>query len=331
MGCTSFSWSIPSNQTIQKIKAGDVMANKKYYWLKLKEDFFEEDAIAWIEEQENGKDYCLFYLKLCLKSLKTNGLLIRNVGSMIVPYDAKTLAKITNTELDTVKVAMDIFTKIGLVQILENGEIFISQLQNMVGSETSKAQLMRNKRAKDKKIIEGGNNVTPLLPNSYSSEENCYTEIEIDIEKELEKDIDIHTDKEKEDKYVDKYYLKTFKNLYEQNIGLINGITAEYLIELSETIDVKLFKRAIEIATDRGKCSLGYVKGIIKQWLDVNIKTLEQLEAYKLQQQSKQKDVKSNGSSTKCTKQFEPQISNDDEKDEEYYRLLAECERLSRE
>ena len=157
-------------------------------------------------------------------------------------------------------------------------------------------------------------------------------EIDIDIEKELEKDIDIHTDKEKEDKYVDKSDLKTFKNLYEQNIGLINGITAEYLIELSETIDVNLFKRAIEIATDKGKCNLGYIKGIIKQWLDANIRTLEQLEAYKLQQeQSKQKGVKTNGSSTKRTKQFEQQIPVDDEKDEEYYRLLKECERLSRE
>ena len=264
------------------------MANKKYYWLKLKEDFFEEDAIAWIEEQDKGKEYCLFYLKLCLKSLKTNGLLIRNVGSMLVPYDAKTLAKVTSTDIDTVKVAMDIFTKIGLVQILENGEIFISQLQNMVGSETSKAQLMRNKRARDKKLIEGGNNVTTLLPGSYSNKENCYT----DIEKDIEKDIDIH--KDKEDKYVGKSDLKSFRILYEQNIGLINGITAEYLIELSETIDVDLFKRAIEIATDVGKCSLGYIKGIIKKWLDVNIKTLDQLEAYKLQQeQSKQKDVKS--------------------------------------
>ena len=156
-------------------------------------------------------------------------------------------------------------------------------------------------------------------------------EIDIDIEKELEKDIDIHTDKEKEDKYVDKSDLKTFKNLYEQNIGLINGITAEYLIELSETIDVNLFKRAIEIATDRGKCSLGYVKGIIKQWLDINIKTLEQLEVYKLQQEQSKKGVKTNGSSTKRTKQFEQQIPVDDEKDEEYYRLLKECERLSRE
>lgn len=292
------------------------MATKKYYWLKLKEDFFEEDAISWIEEQEKGKEYCLFYLKLCLKSLKTNGLLIRNVGSMLVPYDAKTLAKVTSTDIDTVKVAMDIFTKIGLVQILENGEIFISQLQNMVGSETKWAEKKRLQRQKRDNVL--------MLSGQ------CPIEIEkdIDIEKELEKDI--HT--EKEDKYVGKSDLKTFRILYEQNIGLINGLTAEYLIYLSETIDVDLFKRAIEIATDNGKCSLGYIKGIIKQWLDANIKTLEQLEAYKLQQgQSKQRGVKTNGNSSKRTKQFEQQIPVDDEKDEEYYRLLAECERLSRE
>ena len=138
----------------------------------------------------------------------------------------------------------------------------------------------------------------------------------------------------KNSKYIDKENtpnkLKEFRILYEQNIGLINGITAEYLIDLSETIDVNLFKRAIEIATDKGKCNLGYIKGIIKQWLDINIKTLEQLEAYKLQQHKK-KGVKTNGSSTKRTKQFEQQIPADDEKDEEYYRLLRECERLSRE
>ena len=145
----------------------------------------------------------------------------------------------------------------------------------------------------------------------------------------------INNNSSKNSKYIDKENspnkLKEFRILYEQNIGLINGITAEYLIELSETIDVDLFKRSIEIATDKGKCSLGYIKGIIKQWLDVNIKTLEQLESYKLQQQYKKKDVKTNGSSTKRTKQFEQQIPIDDEKDEEYYRLLKECERLSRE
>lgn len=159
--------------------------NKKYFWLKLKEDFFNDDTIEWIEEQENGKEYCLFYLKLCLKSLKTNGLLIRNVGEMLIPYDVKKLAEITNTSQDTVRVAMEIFKSVGLIQILENGEIYLTQLSSMVGSETNKAQLMRNKRAREKKQIEAGNNVTPALPN-------CYTEIEI------EKEIDIELEKEKE-------------------------------------------------------------------------------------------------------------------------------------
>ena len=319
------------------------MGNKKYYWLKLKEDFFEEDAIEWMEEQENGKDYCLFYLKLCLKSLKTNGILIRNVGSMLVPYDAKTLARITNTDLDTVKVAMGIFTKIGLVEILENGEIYMTQLKNMVGSETNKAQLMRNKREREKKLLQEGNDVTSKSNNvtEFSNnvtefgnnvtksgnivtqgKENCYTEIEIDIDIEKEKEIDIYIDTDKE-------ILKSFRRLYEQNIGFINGLTAEYLIELSETIEVGLFRKAIEIATDRNKCSLGYIKTIIKNWLNINITTLEQYEAYELQRSTK-KDVKSYGVSTKRTEQPKQQIPVD-EKDEEYYRLLAECERLSRE
>ena len=175
--------------------------DKKYYWLKLKEDFFEEDTINWIEEQENGKDYCLFYLKLCLKSLKTNGTLIRNVGTMLVPYDAKQLGKITNTDIDTVRVAMELFKNIGLVEILENGEIYLTQLENMVGSETSKAQLMRNKRAKDKKLPNSnnsGNNVTKMLPNSYQDEEHCYTEIETEQEKEQETEIDIEKEIETE-------------------------------------------------------------------------------------------------------------------------------------
>lgn len=176
------------------------MTTKKYYWLKLKEDFFQEDTIAWIEEQEKGKEYTLFYLKLCLKSLKTNGILIRRVGSMLVPYDTKQLSKITNTDLDTVIVSMELFKKIGLVEILENGEIYLPELEKMVGSETSKAQLMRNKRAKEKqekglKQLPGNNVTNELL--------NCYTETEKEKEKEKETDIDIESDKDKEQQHID--------------------------------------------------------------------------------------------------------------------------------
>ncbi|MDU6113791.1 MAG: phage replisome organizer N-terminal domain-containing protein [Paeniclostridium sordellii] len=256
------------------------MANKKYYWLKLKEDFFEEDAISWIEEQENGKDYCLFYLKLCLKSLKTNGLLIRNVGSMLVPYDVKTLARVTNTEPDTVRVAMELFKRIGLVQILENGEIYISELQNMVGSETSKAQLMRNKRQKEKKLIESGNNVTSMLPNSYSNKENCYTDIEIDIEKELEKEIEQqHTEKVVVDNEIERSLAivelkKAYNQLGDKDIKKI----ADTLSAKRESYDLGYLKEKIEISKKQPNLRniVGFlIKAIIEDFNNESITNFE--------------------------------------------------------
>ena len=107
----------------------------KFYWLQLKEDFFEDDAIEWLEEQKpNGRDYAYFYLKLCLKSLKSNGILIRQVGNILIPYDNKKLAELTKMDFDTVTVAMELLKQIGLVKVLENGEIYVTQLENLIGS-----------------------------------------------------------------------------------------------------------------------------------------------------------------------------------------------------
>lgn len=158
---------------------------KRYYWLKLKENFFEEDTIEWLEEQANGKEYCLIYLKLCLKSLKTDGMLVRNVGNMLIPYDAETLSKITNSTVDTIKVAMDIFKKIGLIQILDGGEIYINQLNELVGSETEYAKQKRLQRAKT-------DNVQTL---SSGCLENVAQSIELEKELEIrDKSIDILSD-----------------------------------------------------------------------------------------------------------------------------------------
>ena len=89
-------------------------------------------------------------------------------------------------------------------------------------------------------------------------------------------------EKEKEKQKEITHSLGRFKNLYEQNIGPINGIVAEWLIEISQVIDYDLFKKAIEIATNKGKCNKGYVSGIIKQWSDNNIRTYEDLKAYEI-------------------------------------------------
>ena len=156
-------------------------------------------------------------------------------------------------------------------------------------------------------------NIPCGIPSVIPTVSERYTQVRLGKDRlELGKDIDIHT--EDESKYVDESDLKQFRILYEKNIGLINGVSAEYLIDLSEKIDVDLFKRAIEIATDKGKCNLGYVKGIIKQWLDININTLEQLESYKLQKEQSKKGVKSNVRGRERITKTE--ISKDDGKSE---------------
>lgn len=119
----------------------------KFYWLQLKEDFFEDDAIEWLEEQKpNGRDYAYFYLKLCLKSLKSNGVLIRQVGNILIPYDNNKLAEMTKMDFDTVTVAMELLKKIGLIKVLENGEIYISQLENLIGSQSKGAWKKQQQR-----------------------------------------------------------------------------------------------------------------------------------------------------------------------------------------
>lgn len=156
----------------------------RFYWLQLKEDFFEEDAIDWLEEQPNGTKYSLFYLKLCLKSLKTNGVLIRKVGQMLVPYDHVKLGELTKTDPDTVMVAMQLLTNIGLVKVLENGELYLTQVEGMIGSQSLGAFKKQQQRVAGK---------SALLLDSGQGVDKCPPDIEKD------KEIDLETDLEQEE------------------------------------------------------------------------------------------------------------------------------------
>ncbi|GAA0735558.1 phage replisome organizer N-terminal domain-containing protein [Clostridium oceanicum] len=257
---------------------------KKYYWLKLKEDFFEEDTIQWLEEQENGKDYCLFYLKLCLKSLKSNGVLIRNVGQILVPYDIKKLADITNTKPDTVIVAMEIFKKIGLVQVLENGEIYMTQLENMVGSESEWAKKKRKQRLKSKHK----DNVPNLSPQ-------CPTEIEKEIELD-NRNRDRDRDEEKEENKLSSTNAKKFSDvigIFNNNIHMVTPLECEKLKEWSKDITYEVIIKAIEESVYYNKRSMGYINAILNNWFNNNLKSIEDVKAY-LRDRDDKRGVKHN-------------------------------------
>lgn len=116
--------------------------------------------------------------------------------------------------------------------------------------------------------------------------------------------------------------ISKFKILYEQNVGLINAIVGEWLIEISEVIDYELFKRAVEIATDKGKPNKGYINGILKQWRDNNIKSLRDLKAY--EQSIKNRGEYNEGSKCKHTKPKHARAS--EKEDDDIYRKPTEEE-----
>lgn len=158
------------------------MSEKRYYWLKLQENFFDDDTIDFIEGQENGEKYVLFYLKLCLKALRNEGKLIRYVGELLLPYDEVGIAKLTKTDVDIVRSALTLFAKIGLIKRLETGEIYLTQLNELVGKETDSAQRKRKQRIREQSMSQiEWENVTPMSQEGH-------TDIEIDIDKEKEKD-----------------------------------------------------------------------------------------------------------------------------------------------
>ncbi len=130
----------------------------------------------------------------------------------------------------------------------------------------------------------------------------------------------IPTKEECVNKYVSEK-LSFMSKLYQKNIGMANGIVGEWLIDISNQIDVDLFKKALEICTEKGKLNFGYLKGIIKNWLDINITSLEQLQAYEIQN-----NKTSNNSITSKQKNIPATQKQCD--DAEFKRRLEESNKL---
>lgn len=181
---------------------------QKFYWLKLNENFFDDDSIRWLEERENGKEYSLFYLKLCLKSIKNEGILIREVGNLLIPYDTAKLAELTNTSVDTVTVAITLLTKIGLVQILENGALYLTQVQKMLGVQSLGAY-----KKKIQRLNSTGGQVADICPPEIDIDIRDRTK---DIEKEEKNNLVILKEEKKSNRFF-KPSLEELQNYIDEN------------------------------------------------------------------------------------------------------------------
>lgn len=131
---------------------------KRFFWLKLKEDFFKQHKIKVLKSLPNGRIYTLIYLELLAESTSHEGELR---FSKMLPYDHVTLAAVIDEDPDNVKSAVDAFIKLELAEILSDETIYLREIQKLIGSETGDAKRKRDYRSRKK-----GDNVPKL---SYKS------------------------------------------------------------------------------------------------------------------------------------------------------------------
>ena len=141
---------------------------KRYYWIKLKEDFFADDGPAdFMMGQPDGANYVVLYQMLCLKTINTSGRLSNQIGEMIIPYDIEKIRRMCKYfTTDTVRIALNLFQALGLIYEDIGGTLVLAEHQNLVGSETDWADKRRRQRAGQPALPgdTNGDNVPAAVP-----------------------------------------------------------------------------------------------------------------------------------------------------------------------
>ena len=156
--------------------------NRKYYYLKLKESYFDDDAIVLLESMPDGILYSNILLKLYLKSLKNGGKLQLDEH---IPYTAQMIATLTRHQIGTVERALEIFRQLGLVEQLDSGAFYMTDIELMIGQSSTEAERKRAARLANKALPPprtNGGHLSDIRPPEIEIKK----EIDIEIEKERE-------------------------------------------------------------------------------------------------------------------------------------------------
>lgn len=176
--------------------------NKKYYWLKLKEDFFRNKEIKKLRRIAGGDTYTIIYLKMQLLSLKNEGKIYFDGIETTFPEE---LALELDENPEDVKLTVAFLLANSLLEQVENDEFYLNKVPETIGKETAAAERMRR--------IRQNKNVTMFAPVT-----KCYTEIDIEKELELELELDQEPEKEKPLKKGAKSKNKENLDLYREQI-----------------------------------------------------------------------------------------------------------------
>jgi predicted phage replisome organizer len=149
---------------------------KRYYWLKLKDDFFTDKRIKKLRRIAGGDTYTIIYLKMMMKCMNNDGILeYEGIESSF----ADELALDLDEDADNVQITVNFLMQAGLLEEMGENHFLMTEVPGLVGSETANAQRVRDFRNKQK-TLQCNTDVTEV-------KQLCNVEKEKDIEKDIEK------------------------------------------------------------------------------------------------------------------------------------------------
>lgn len=211
--------------------------NKKYYYLRLKDNFFDSDELKILESMKDGYLYSNILLKLYLRSLKNDGKLVVNDR---IPYNAEMLASVTGHQIGTVKQALSIFKDLGLIDVLENGAIYMLDIQNFIGKGSSEADRKREYRQR----IETDR--TNVQTNLRQISEKSPPEIEIELEKDIEIEKEIHSSAKSTTTKRKRFEKPTLSEIEQYCTERNNNVNAEQFYDYYESNGWKVGKNSMK-------------------------------------------------------------------------------------
>ena len=282
--------------------------NKKYYYMRLKENFFDSDEMIILENMDNGDGiiYSNILLKLYLRSLKYEGRLMFNER---IPFNPQMLSTIVRHPVGVVEKALKAFVDLGLVEVMDNGAIYMLDIQNFIGKTTTEADRIKAYRSKINKEKGLVSNDTQKLVQMY---DKSTPELELEIERELkiEKEVEVSTATSTNSDF------QNLIELYQANFGIVKPILYDDLKADLEDYGLELIIEAVKRAIKRQR-EYAYAQGILKSWNRSGIKTLEQAKAEEVSFQNKSQNNQNKFQQQKPVKKA-PNWSNQRfEKDEE--------------
>ena len=223
--------------------------NRRYYYLKLKEYFFNSEPMMILESMQDGLLYSNLLLKMYLMSLKSGGILL--LGDHF-PHTPQTIATCTRHQIGTVERGLQIFLKLGLVEILTDGAYYMTDIQLLIGQSSTEGERKKRERSRLKRqnlLPVGGVDICPTTPV-----DKCPPILERD------KEIELDTDRELDGEQNAPATFGRYQNVF-LSAGELNELQADF-----PTVWQEYIERLSEYMASTGRTYKSHV-ATIRHWI----------------------------------------------------------------